>query len=163
MRGVRQFYSSGLISILSLETNQQREVVPQLSGFRWPRFSPEGQLIVQGSTENGEPKLFKLDETTGAASPYVGKEGSRRVFVGTADEPRLRNPDTGEEKTIYRAPQPVNRASISGWQEQRLAFFAGNALIVAHASGEVRELLRLKEPERSHLNSQGTEWALDGC
>src|SRR5262249_33859058 len=78
-RGVRGFAGSGIISILSIDTGQQREVAPQMSWFRDPFFSPEGQLIVFGRTGRGTG-LFKIDEQTGVASPYVETMWSGRVF-----------------------------------------------------------------------------------
>jgi Tol biopolymer transport system component len=158
-RGVRGFAGSGIISILSIDTGQQREVAPQMSGFRYPFFSPEGQLVVLGPTGRGLD-WFKIDEQTGVASPYV-LPPSRWVFSPSSDSIKARNPDTGEEKIVYRAPQPINRNLAVGWRGQRMAFVLGNALMVVRADGVARELLRLKESERFY-GSRTIQWTPDG-
>lgn len=160
VRGVRALYGQGIISILSIDTGQQREIVPQVNFFGAPRFSPEGQLVVRSSGE-ADSVTLKIDEQTGAASPYVGNLESRRVFFASTDSIRVRNPDTGEEKVVYRAPQPIAVPSAWGWRGQRIAFIMGNALMVMRVDGEARELLKLKEPEKFRLVN-GAMWTTDG-
>ncbi|MCJ7487339.1 MAG: tetratricopeptide repeat protein, partial [Candidatus Aminicenantes bacterium] len=61
---------SFVLCIRSSKSGQERELVPELDWFQWPRWSPDGRaLIVVGCDRSNHLGEFKIDSLTGAVSP----------------------------------------------------------------------------------------------
>ncbi len=171
-----------IITIRSLETGQERELTPPLAflddtRLRW---SPdERSFLVSGEENDGHRGLYQVDAQTGDVTPIVvtGREhppGSRAntwnaewsldgkaIFYvydedGESCEIRIRDMETGEERTLYRPP--LNSYHVSNLALSpdglSLAFGVGGTrdhfdvrvvLVMPASGGATRELLRMDQ------------------
>ena len=120
-----------IITIRSLETDQERELTPQLAFLEDTRlrWSPDGRsFLVSGEENDGHRGLYQIDAQTGEVTPIVvtSGDGFRRnrwhaewsidgkaIFYvydedGNSCEIRIHDMETGEERLLYRAVWPDN-------------------------------------------------------
>ena len=152
-----------ILCIQSLETGQQRELMPRLymSRLRW---SPDGRFIlVNGRDHNFRGGLYRIDVETGEAQAIVHSEplrgyprqsgwlgdGSAVLYVHVGGPILRRDLASGQEQEIYRGVNTFDLSPDGRW----LALGSWDAvkktavLKIAPASGgEAREILRLPEP-----------------
>lgn len=107
------------IVVRSIDSNEERELLPQLAHIEQARWSPDGSaLLVSGSDGKGRGGLYVVDAATGAVKPVIreagisfrGYEGAWAVdgesiaYVRDNTEVRVRNLNTGEEATLFTGP-----------------------------------------------------------
>jgi serine/threonine protein kinase/WD40 repeat protein len=73
MRGLVPYdRNSRMLTITNLDTGEQRDIVPELSFFIRPRWSPDGtQFLVKGIDFRNRWGVHLVDPTTGQVSPAV--------------------------------------------------------------------------------------------
>ena len=123
-----------IITIRSLETDQERELTPQLAFLEDTRlrWSPDGRsFLVAGEENDGHRGLYQINAQTGDVTPIVvtsrehppesranrwhaewSLDGKAIFYVydedGNSCEIRIRDMETGEERLLYRAVWPDN-------------------------------------------------------
>jgi len=156
-----------VLAIRSLDTGRTRELHPQLRVFNYPRWSPDGRsFLCQGFDRESRSGIFRIDAATGdvsavvtdgvgASRPRWSPDGQRVFYVkrGANREYEVieRNLSTGNErqltqKTFVSTPyiSPDGRfiaTLVNGEANQWMAL-----QLVATATGESRELLRVAAP-----------------
>ena len=175
------YFSSGTgseksIRIRSLETGEERQIIPKL-----PRFSPWGRpgwtpdrrsFLVWGWDTNGRQGIYQIDAEGSDVTAIVQSEAvqwpiwshdgktifyKRWVRVKKIQSILARDLETGSEKELLRTSSPLEvwrglDLSVDGRQ---LAFVMNDPAtrsqvlkVMPAAGGEPRELLKLQEPEQ---------------
>ena len=150
---------SSIISIRSVDTGEERELAPRISGslgleIRW---HPDGSaLVVVGNDEKGRPGFYSVDPESGDVttilqgevegllqSPRFSSNGRDLFYVrGDSDGFRIlaRNLETEQEKELYRTPVSPVTLALSP-DDQSLAFAyqdparGSDVLMIVPASG----------------------------
>lgn len=163
------------LTILSLETGQQRQLLPRLGFFGRLRWSPDGRsLLATGQDIGNRGGLFQIDVQTGQVTPIVYSSvlqgyprqaewapDGKAVFYSAAGQILLRDLQTGQEKQVCQAM--VFALSRDGkWlafhEEDRLAK-SSVLKVIPVDGGPARELLRLPG---SGAFTLGMAWSADG-
>ncbi len=166
---------SRFVSILNVESAQQRDLLIPLIYFQQPRWSPDGQvLLVGGESGKGAQGFFRIDVVTGETSLAVpvtegnrygqtwAPDGRSVFFTGSDSTGRMivqRNLDSGEQRVVYRGAPADAAASPDG---NYVAFREGNGIkVVPVAGGDARELARVDGPDIIPAFG-GINWTPDG-
>jgi Tol biopolymer transport system component len=155
------------LRLLSLETGQVRELHPDLLGFGYPRWSPDGRFIsVEGMDKEGRQGIFRVDVQTGDVVPIVVTDMAMPVYshrwsrsgkamlysigdpAGKAGSMFVHNPETGQDEPIPGAPSTAQFFDISP-DGKWLALINREAQrvirIMPTAGGEPREIYRFEQ------------------
>ncbi len=178
---------SSSITIRSLATGEERELVPSLVSFGALRWSPDGRsFLVHGYDGKYRQGLYRIDAQAGDVTPLV-QSAEAFIFgaVWSPDEKEIfyrrrdrttkqsslivRSLETGEEKELYRVAAPsFLRNSALSRDGRQLALTTNDPttrsevlMVIPAAGGEPRELLRLQEPEPI-TPLGGLAWTPDG-
>jgi Tol biopolymer transport system component len=163
------------VVILSLETGQQRQLLPRLEVFARLRWSPDGHsLLAVGRDIGNRGGVFQIDVQTGQVTPIVYSSvlqgyprqaewapDGKTVFYSDAGQTLQRDLETGQERQV--CPAAVFALSLDGkW----LAFHAEDRpakssvlKVVPVNGGPARELFRLPG---SGAFTRGLAWSADG-
>jgi Tol biopolymer transport system component len=163
------------LTILSLESGEQRQLLPRLGIFGRLRWSPDGHsLLAMGQDVGNRGGLFQIDVQTGQVTPIVygsvlqgyprqaeWAPDGKGIFYSAGGQTLLRDLHTGQEKQVYAGM--VFALSRDGkW----LAFHAEDRpakssvlKVVSADGGPARELLRLPG---SGVFTLGMAWSADG-
>jgi len=69
------------LGILSLETGQHRELHPNLDGFGYPRWAPDGRAVsVEGTDKDGRKGIYRVDVQTSAIVPIVLIDNGTEIY-----------------------------------------------------------------------------------
>ncbi len=124
-----------VLAIRSVDTGLTRELHPNLQGFNWPRWAPDGRSFVcQGHDAEGRQGIYLIDAQSGTATPVVTKavDGNplqrpqwspdgRRIYYATklpaTGELAIieRNLDSGAERGVIRR-QGLAGGEGQGWE-----------------------------------------------
>lgn len=155
-RGPENFgQESRVIVIRALDSDEERELAPQLAHLERIRGSPDGRsLLVSGSDNKGRSGLFLVDAKTGSVTPMVfetgasfrgfegvwSRDGERIFYLYGDTELRSRDVQSGRETTLHRGAglRHLARSNDGAW----LAFGEGedSILIAQTAGGEKRRV-----------------------
>jgi len=163
------------LTILSLDTGEQRQLLPKMGSFGRLRWSPDGQsLLTTGQDVGNRGGLFQLDPRTGLVTPIVYSAvlqgyprqaewapDGKSVFYSALGQILRRDLETGEEKKVY--PAMVFALSRDGkwlaFHEEDRPAKSSVLKIVPVNGGPTRELLRLPG---SGAFTLGMAWSADG-
>lgn len=121
------------LGILSLETGQIRELIPNLFAFNFPRWAPDGRTISVEGIDPGSRVggIYRVDVQTAAVAPIVQFKKGMRVFshrwskdgkviyytLGDRDEKAcsvfVHNLETGQDERLSGAPENAHDIDIS--------------------------------------------------
>lgn len=156
-----QRQGGNVLCIRSLDTQEERELLPKLNIFEWLQWSPDGRTILAtGTDRKGRKGLFGIDAQTGEAAEIVLIEPARviwpalwsrdaqsviyRGFDGKASYFMLRNLKTGLETELRRGE--VNAPALSP-DGRQLAFAEnGKVMLMPAEGGDARELPMVPPP-----------------
>jgi len=171
-----------VISILSVQTGQERELSPSLSFYTRIRlrWSPDGRSLLASATGNmGGPGLYRIDVQSGevallAHGPRFAQgvwstDGKAILYVHGWPQNedygiRVRDLETGREKEIYRPAtrSQLKQLTLSPDGRWLALVSSGGAqeaatplLVIPAAGGEPREVFKASRPE-------AVEWTADG-
>lgn len=130
-RGPRPI-SRDVLCIRSIETGEERELLPKLGGFGYPRWSPDGQFIsVEGKDKLNRQGIFRVDVQTGDVAPIGpiesykvifshrwSKDGKSIIYSRNVPDSKntrilVHNLETGQEKELPGAPSNAKDIDIS--------------------------------------------------
>lgn len=146
------------LSILSLETDKQEDLFPQMTWISRLRWSPDGRsLLANGRNERGRGGLYRIDAQTGEVSAVVQSKGAGfprqsawspdgRTIYYTGDGIMARDLSTGLERQVRSgasnfALSPDGRSMAVARDDA--ATKSSVMEIVALEDGRSRELLRV--------------------
>lgn len=160
------------VVIRSLATGEERELIPMLTRFRKPRWSPDGRSVVAvGRDARGREGLYLIEVETGKATRVVASEPGTYVdfpawspegksiwYRGKDGKPTRHDLPTGRDTALMlKGIDPTglslqDLAVSPDGQWLAVALFdqttrATRLMVIAIAGGESRELLRVKAPE----------------
>lgn len=152
-----------VLAIRRVDTGETNELRPDLRGFNWPRWAPDGRsFICQGTDRDGHQGIYRIDAQSGAVTavgaapagasyqrPQWSPDG-RRVFYLSGMAIFERDLGSGAVREVFR------RKGITVWtplspdgRYLAVRAFADTdesaptvLLLVPTAGGEPRELLR---------------------
>jgi len=155
MAYVSQRQGGSVLCIRSLDTEEERELVPKLTYFEWLQWSPDGRtMLATGVDRKGRKGLFGIDAQTGEATEIVliepagaiwpvlwsrdGQSVIYRAFDGKTSYFMRRNLRTGQETELRRGE--VNWPALSP-DGRQLAFTEnGKVMLMPAEGGQAREL-----------------------
>jgi Tol biopolymer transport system component len=174
------------IVIRSLATGEEREIIPKLSSFILPDWSPDGRyFLTSGRDWQGQGGVFKIDANTGetttifayepdtdVGNPVLWSRDGKSIFYSKhhySEKRRtleLRNLETGRVKELFRTVEPNEIRKLSLSRDGRfLAFLLRNwktdvevIHLVPVAGSKSRQLLQVHKPEYLVASF---EWTLD--
>jgi Tol biopolymer transport system component len=176
-----------VIVIRTLATGDEREVVPELSTFILPYWSPDGEsFLTVGRNWQGIRGVFRIDATNGDTSLIVAADSDERIaapaiwsrdgksilykrYSGEEGETiELRNLETGQVKEVLSVSAPEHLRNLGLSRDgQRLAFVRQTRdtdvqaiYVVPLAGGKLRKLLQVEKPE-DLFRVSSLEWTLD--
>jgi Tol biopolymer transport system component len=123
------FSAGNVLCVYSIEKGENLEIATQLNVYGFPRWSPDGRLLlITGAYDDESLGLYAIDVQTGEAKAVVKNKSIQRscewsldgktvyyVLGGREDkfsEVLVKNLETGEEKSLYREDKDM-RFSIS--------------------------------------------------
>jgi len=186
-RGPRPI-ARNVLCIRSIETGEERELLPKLARFGYPRWSPDGKFIsveVEGSDELNRGGIFRVDVQTGDVAPIGPLEPNKVIFshrwskdgksiiysrkVPDSKNTRIlvHNLETGQEKELPGAPSNANDIDISP-DGRWLALInreRNRVLKVMPASGGESRVLHSWEQEGDYVHQpfiKSPAWTADG-
>ncbi|MBI3696855.1 MAG: PD40 domain-containing protein [Acidobacteria bacterium] len=155
-RGSENFgQESRAIAIRSLDSDDERELLPKLAHLERVRWSPDGNsLLVSGSDNKGRAGLYIVDPKTATVQPLVSESGAsfrgfdgvwsrdgRSVFYIHGDrEVRSRAVGAGRESTIYRGARLRHLAASPDGKWLAAGIGDNSIALVPTAGGEPRML-----------------------
>ncbi len=176
-----------VLCIRSLETGEEREIIPNLNKFCHPRWSPDGRsVIVKAMASNG---IYQIDTQTGNVTPVLHDDNigdgpselshdGKTIFYVRQDykakihQILVQDLESGTEKEIYRSDGDlhINLSPDGLWLAIR-AHFMTNYLrmsdkipslnVIPSAGGEPQELCRFEEGIDIGAGA-GCTWTADG-
>ncbi len=179
-----------VLIIRSLETQQERKILPGLHEMGYPHWSPDGKyLMVVEWNENNSMGLHQIDVKTGQVKTIVSPDEGEplRLFgqhewspdMATLYYGRLTNNsrnaqiisrdlESGEDKMIYESKEILHMThSHDGrWlavisRPRSVATYTMRVIPVS--GGEARELFRFEQGERIYIGFSGSSsWSADG-
>lgn len=166
----------GVVAVLSMETGAvAREMHPALSYGWLGRWSPDGgSFIARGSDLKGRSGIVKVNATTGEAAlaasdetcsgmPFWASDGmSFFCYRGEAEQIVQLDARSGAVLRTLAASGQGAGVSPDG---QTLVYGDGKTRVLrllTLASGETREVLRLKPPQTHIFNWNSVAWTPDG-
>jgi Tol biopolymer transport system component len=177
-----------VIVIRSLETGEEREIVPELSTFILPYLSPDGKsFLTVGRDWQGTNGVFRVDAMNGEVDLIVASTSEERIGAPAiwsrdgksmlytrhyASEKRqaieLQNLETGRTRELLSISLPESVSSLGLSRDgRRLAFVRRNResdveaiLVVPIAGGKLSKLLGVEKPEYLFRMS-AIEWGPD--
>ncbi len=177
----QRFPSQVFLRILSLETGQVRELHPDLPGFGYPRWAPDGRFISgEGTGKDGRQGIFRVDVQTGDVVPIVltdrgmpiyshrwSKNGKAMLYsigdrAGKTGSMFIHNFETGQDERIPGAPSSAQFFDISpdGKWLGLLNREAQRVIRIMPASGgEPREIYRFEQGGNYVITPA---WSADG-
>ncbi|TFH22363.1 MAG: tetratricopeptide repeat protein [Bacteroidia bacterium] len=179
--------AGNVLIIRSIDTYQERKIIPDLPRMGFPRWSPDGKSIMVGAwDENSSMSFHQIDAETGQMKTILSSDKVIRFFGRHEWSPdgstlyyglltnnfrnsqiMSRDLESGEVKMIYESKDILNLSlSPDGhWLAiiSRSKSAPNWAMHVMPASGgEARELFRFKEGEFSIGLSCSCTWSIDG-
>lgn len=163
------------IYVRTLDSGEERELLPQLAQTFRPRWHPDGQsLVVTGYSKDNRPGIYRVDLTTGAAGllapletpqpGWISPDGSTLYYL--VPSPRqvvARNLATTEERVIYRSDSKLVQNGALSRDGKYLALAiggsAGRVIVVPTAGGEAKELMKTGLVKQRLF---GIDWTPDG-
>jgi Tol biopolymer transport system component len=166
-----------VLCIKSLETGEEREILPDLDKFGFPRWSPDRRSVIVGdlSANNQEGYYKQIDTQTGKVTPIVFSDMYEEVINGPCEWSRdgkaifyvrhnrkakifriiVRDLESGTENEIYRSDDYLRisllRISLSpDGQWLALRIHSDEKVIlkaIPSVGGEHRELYRFEAEE----------------
>jgi Tol biopolymer transport system component len=179
-------FGGEVLVIRSLETGQGREIIPGLSHFGYPRWSPDGNsIIVVDWSTNNSMAYYQIDAQSGNMKTVLSPDEGMRLFgrhewsldgrsfyYGRIGEDRqisqimVRELESGTEKVIYQSKPSVEQLSMSPdghWLAILNSGDAGFLSIIPAAGGEPRELFRYAVEEKIRIGTTASiTWSIDG-
>jgi Tol biopolymer transport system component len=167
-----------MLIIRSLDSGEERELLPQMNAFDIHQWSPDGRsFLTWGQDRKDHRGFYQIDAQTGAVTPLLqhepgnshqvprwspdGKELFFMIRDNTAKTQRLlrRNIETGQEQELFRTNFPASFSYVLSPDGKQIALNLSRQQlkIMPVAGGEARELLRLTEEE-----SRQFTWTADG-
>ena len=156
------------ISIRSVATNSEREIVPQLASFSRLRWHADGKsLLVVGRPRNAPALgLYRVDSRSGETT-LLATESSSEITGWTRDASQVilqvskparvvrKNLDGGREAELYQLPEGDRRLHVGAISPdgRTVAIVRispendGRLTMVSVETGEVRELSELRDAE----------------
>jgi Tol biopolymer transport system component len=159
-----------VLAIRSVDTGLTRELRPNLQGFNWPRWAPDGRSFAcQGTDAQGRQGIYLIDAQTAAVTPVVTRTTGRnlqrpqwspdgkRIYYATSlpasGEVAIieRNLDSGAERDVIRRQGLVGLELSPDGRHVAVWWVAGSqpsrpssstVLLIPTAGGEPREFLR---------------------
>jgi Tol biopolymer transport system component len=185
-RGPR-LMARNVLCIRSIETGEERELMPKLAGFGYPRWSPDGKFVSveKGSDELDRGGIFRVDVQTGDVAPIGPLEPNKVIFshrwskdgksiiysrnVPDSKNTRIlvHNLETGQEKELPGAPSNAKDIDISP-DGRWLALInreRNRVLKVMPASGGESRVLHSWEQEGDYVHQpfiKSPAWTADG-
>jgi len=185
---IPNLYVGSVIVIRTLATGEEREIVPKLSTFILPYWSPDGKyFLTVGRDWQGTDGVFRIDAKNGDTAVLVAASSDRQIsnpaiwsrdgkaifyvqyYVGKKKRTlELRNLETGQVKEILSvsSPEHIDNLGLSR-DGQRLAFVLRNREtdileihVVPVAGGESCKLLQVQKPEYL-IQMSSIEWTPD--
>jgi len=158
-----------ILAIRTLATGETRELHPNLRGFNWPRWAPDGTWFVSQGTDNeGRQGIWRIDAKSGAVTPIVltpqggpflqrpqCSPDGRRIFYHRGVAVIERDLQSGTERDVFRS-EPNRGAPVQGGispdgRHAVLREFNASGLSVFRVmsidGGEPRELVRAEPPQ----------------
>jgi len=181
IQSTQTFPPQVFLRILSLETGQVRELHPDLPGFGFPRWAPDGRFIsVEGTGRDGRQGIFRVDVQTGDVVPIVlpdkgmpiyshrwSKSGKAMFYsigdrAGKTGSIFIRNFETGQDEPVPGAPSSAQFFDISPDGKWLVLMNRGakrTIRIMPATGGEPREIYSFEEEENVPLKPA---WSADG-
>ena len=153
------------ISIRSVATNAERDIVPQLATFSRLRWHPDGKsLLVDGRSSRAQaPGLYRVDARSGETTLLAEESSSeiadwprdaRELILHYREPSRLvkKNLAGGTETELYRLPEAYRRFFVGSLSPDGKTVAiarmsdegAGSLLGISVGTGEVRKLSELE-------------------
>jgi len=173
--------SQQLLRILSLETGQVRELSPDLDGFGYPQWQPDGRAVsVEGTGRDGRKGIYKVDVQQGDVTPIVlieqGTEiyshrwsrNGRVLFYSTGDRAGktgsmfVHNLETGQDEKIPGSPSDAQFFDISPDGKRLTLANRGTKIairIMPASGGDLREIYSF---EQAGSPPNTPAWSADG-
>jgi Tol biopolymer transport system component len=159
--------SMSALGILSLETGQALELIPELQGFRAPRWAPDGRaLSVQGTDQGGRKGIYLVDAQTSQVVPIVqfdkgmeiyshrwAKDGKSLFYTmgarpGNTSSVFVHNFETGQEERLSGSPDDARALDISPDGKWLVLLNAGPNRVIRimpASGGEPREIYSFEQ------------------
>jgi Tol biopolymer transport system component len=154
-RGSENFgQESRAIVVRTLDSGEERELLPKLAHIERARWSPDGKtLLVSGSDSKGRGGIYLVDARTGAArelaaeagAPFRGYDAAwspdgRWLYYIRGDELRRREAGGEGESTLYRAGG-LGALAVSPDGKLLAAGLGGKAIVLLQAAGGEARML----------------------
>jgi Tol biopolymer transport system component len=157
LRGSENFgQDSRVICIRSMKTGEERDVPAKLAHIETIRWFPDGRsLLASGSDRKSRGGLYRVDVETGKTVPVVqdpdatfrGLPGvpsadGKALYYLHDNEVRLRNLESGDERTLYRRGPAAHLRDIASSPDGRRLAFGDSASIFILTVGESPQPVR---------------------
>jgi len=170
-----------ILRILSLETGRVREFKPDLDGFGYPRWAPDGRAVsVEGTGKDGRKGIYRVDVQTGDVAPivlidkgteiysHVWSTDGKVMFYSTGDRAGKTGSifvhifESGQEERISGSPSDAQFFDISPDGKWLALTNRGNKIVIRimpTSGGDLREIYSF-EQEGSPVITPA--WSADG-
>ncbi len=180
--------AGNVLIIRSIETQQERKIIPEFARMGYPRWSPDGRsILIVDLSDASSMGYYQIDVESGQIEPIISSDEGLRFFGKHEWSPdggtlfygrRINNFKTGqimsrdlessEEKIIYESNDILHLAlSPDGkWlavisRPVKKNIWAMH--LIPSSGGEARELFKFEEDEVISLGLSGAEtWSSDG-
>ena len=180
--------AGNVLIIRSIETQQERKIIPEFARMGYPRWSPDGRsILIVDLSDASSMGYYQIDVETSQIKPIISSDEGLRFFGKHEWSPdggtlfygrRINNFKTGqimsrdlessEEKIIYESDDILHLSlSPDGkWlavisRPQSINTWAMH--VIPSSGGEARELFRFEEDELISISLSGVEtWSSDG-
>ncbi len=170
-----------ILRILSLETGRVRELKPDLDGFGYPRWAPDGRAVsVEGTGKDGRKGIYRVDVQTGDIAPIVlidkGTEiyshlwstDGKVMFYSTGDRAGKTGSifvhifESGQEERISGSPSDAQFFDISPDGKWLALTNRGNKIVIRimpTSGGDLREIYSFEQEGGPVITPT---WSADG-
>jgi Tol biopolymer transport system component len=170
-----------VLGILSLETGRVRELHPDLDGFGYPRWAPDGRSVsVEGTGKDGRKGIYRVDVQTSDVAPIVRidkgtetyshawSEDGKVMFYSTGDRAGktgsifVHNFESGQDERISGSPSDAQFFDISPDGKWLALVNRGDKIVIRimpTSGGDLREIFSF-EQEGSPVITPA--WSADG-